>query len=143
MGAQPAGQGATVTLRYSIILEDGTQVDSRNTRPLTFTIGDGKVLKALEQGVVGMKVKEVRDIVVTAEQGYGNYNDDLVLRVDLEAFPEDLQLVVGRTVQYQNRDGQRANFIVREVGGDRVTLDGNHPLAGQNLTYRLELLEIV
>lgn len=142
MGAQPAGQGATVTLRYSIILENGTQVDSRNTRPLTFTIGDGKVFKALEQGVVGMKVQEVRDIVVTAEQGYGDYNDDLVLRVDREAFPEDLQLVVGRTVQYQNRDGQRANFIVREVSGDRVTLDGNHPLAGQNLTYRLELLEI-
>ena len=142
MGAQPAGQGATVTLRYSIILEDGTQVDSRNTRPLTFTIGDGKVFKALEQGVVGMKVQEVRDIVVTAEHGYGDYNDDLVLRVDREAFPEDLQLVVGRTVQYQNRDGQRANFIVREVSGDRVTLDGNHPLAGQNLTYRLELLEI-
>lgn len=143
MGTQPAVQGATVTLRYSIILEDGTRVDHRNTRPLTFTIGDGKVFKALEQGVVGMKVHEVRDIIVNAEQGYGNYNDDLVLRVDREVFPEDLQLVAGRTVQYQNRDGQRANFIVREVSGDRVTLDGNHPLAGQDLTYRLELLEIV
>lgn len=143
MATQPAGQGAKVTLRYSIILEDGTQVDSRNSRPLIFTIGDGKVFKALEQGVVGMKVHEVRDILVNAEQGYGDYNDDLVLQVHREVFPEDLQLVVGRTIQYQNRDGQRANFIVREVSGDRVTLDGNHPLAGQNLTYRLEMLEIV
>ncbi len=143
MGTQPAGPGATVTLRYSIILEDGTQVGGQNTRPLTFRIGEGKVFGALEQGVVGMKVYEVRDILVRAEQGYGDYNDDLVLQVDREVFPEDLQLTVGRTIQYQNRDGERANFIVREVSGDRVTLDGNHPLAGQNLTYRLELLEIV
>lgn len=143
MGIQPAGQGATVTLDYSIILEDGTQVHSRSTRPLTFTIGDGKVFKALDQGVIGMKIHEVRDIQVAPEQGYGEYNDDLVLQVDREVFPEDLQLLVGRSIQYQNRDGQRANFIVREVSGDRVTLDGNHPLAGQNLTYRLRLLEIV
>ena len=143
MGAQPAGPGATVTLRYSIILEDGTQVGGQNTRPLTFRIGEGKVFAALEQGVVGMKVYEVRDILVRAEQGYGDYNDDLVLQVDREVFPEDLQLTVGRTIQYQNRDGERANFIVREVSGERVTLDGNHPLAGQNLTYRLELLKIV
>ena len=142
MGTHPAGEGDTVTFRFSIILEDGSRVDSRAASPLTFTIGEKKVFQALEQGVVGMEVHEVRDILVKAGQGYGDYKEDLVLRVDREVFPADLQLVVGRTIQYQNRDGQRANFIVREVSGERVTLDGNHPLAGQNLTYRLELLEI-
>ena len=141
MAENLADKGTTVTLRYSIILEDGRQVDAQNTKPLTFTIGAGKVFEALEQGVIGMSLNEVRDITVRPEQGYGVYNHDLVLQVDREAFPEDMRLVPGRTVQYQNRDGERANFVVREVGGDRVTLDGNHPLAGQELIYRLELLK--
>ena len=89
-----------------------------------------------------MRLNEVRDITIRPEQGYGVYNDDLVLQVNREVFPEDMKLVPGRTVQYQNRDGERANFVVREVSGDRVTLDGNHPLAGQDLIYRLELLEL-
>ena len=142
MGVSAADKGSTVTLRYSIILEDGQQVDAQSTRPLTFTIGEGKVLEPLEQGVIGMSVNEVRDITIGPEQGYGVYNDDLILQVDREAFPEDLKLVPGRTIQYQNRDGERANFMVREVSGDRVTLDGNHPLAGQTLIYRVELLEL-
>ncbi len=142
MGVSVADKGSTVTLRYSIILEDGKQVDARSTRPLTFTIGAGKVFEPLEQGVIGMGVNEVRDITIRPEQGYGVYNDALVLQVDREAFPEDLKLLPGRTVQYQNRDGERATFMVREVSGDRVTLDGNHPLAGQTLVYRLELLEL-
>ena len=143
MGESLADKGTTVTLRYSIILEDGRQVDAQNTRPLTFTIGAGKVFEPLEQGVIGMSLNEVRDITIRPEQGYGVYNDDLILQVDREAFPEDMRLVPGRTVQYQNRDGERANFIVQEVSGDRVTLDGNHPLAGQELIYRLELLKLV
>ena len=142
MGVSTADKGSTVTLRYSIILEDGKQVDAQSTRPLTFTIGEGKVLEPLEQGVIGMSVNEVRDITIRPEQGYGVYNDELILQVDREAFPEDLKLAPGRTIQYQNRDGERANFMVREVSGDRVTLDGNHPLAGQTLIYRVELLEL-
>lgn len=142
MGVSGADKGRTVTLRYYIILEDGKQVDAQSTRPLTFTIGEGKVLEPLEQGVIGMSVNEARDISIRPEQGYGVYNDELILQVDREAFPEDLKLVPGRTIQYQNRDGERANFMVREVSGDRVTLDGNHPLAGQTLIYRVELLEL-
>ena len=107
MGVSAAEKGSTVTLRYSITLEDGKQVDAQSTRPLTFTIGGGKVLEPLEQGVIGMSVNEVRDITIRPEQGYGVYNDDLILQVDREAFPEDLKLLPGRTIQYQNRDGER------------------------------------
>lgn len=142
MGTKLADKGDTVTLRYSIFLDDGKQVAGQNTKPLTFTIGAGKVFRALEQGVIGMSVNEVREVTISPEQGYGNYSDDLILQVEREAFPEDLNLVPGRAVQYQNRDGERANFVVREVSGDRVTLDGNHPLAGQELSYRVELLEM-
>ncbi len=142
MGTKLADKGTTVTLRYSIILKDGKQVAGQNTKPLIFTIGEGKVFRALEKGVIGMSVNEVRDISISPEQGYGSYSNDLVLQVDREAFPEDLTLVPGRAVQYQNRDGERANFVVREVSNDRVALDGNHPLAGQDLIYRVELLKM-
>lgn len=142
MATETAVKGNSVTLRYSIILEDTTTIGDQKTKPLTFTIGAGKIFPVLEQGVIGMKVNDVRKIAIRPEQGYGVYNDDLVLTVDRESFPEDLTLVVGRTVQYQNRDGERANFVVQEVSGDRVTLDGNHPLAGQELIYQVELLKI-
>jgi len=142
MATETAAKGNAVTLRYSIILEDGTTIGDQNTRPLTFTIGDRNIFPVLDQGVIGMRVNDIRKIILLSEQGYGTYDDDLILQVDREAFPEDLKLVPGRTVQYQNRDGERANFVVQKVGGDRVTLDGNHPLAGQKLIYQVELLKI-
>jgi len=137
-----SAKGDTVTLRYSIIFKDGTIIGDKKAKPLTFKIGSGKVFPVLEDGVIGMKINETRRITVSAEQGYGSYNEELVLRVERDAFPEDLTLVPGRTVQYQNRDGERANFVVQEVNKDIVALDGNHPLAGQELIYQLELLEI-
>ena len=124
-----SAKGDTVTLRYSIIFKDGTIIGDKKAKPLTFKIGSGKVFPVLEDGVIGMKINETRRITVSAEQGYGSYN-------------EELTLVPGRTVQYQNRDGERANFVVQEVNKDIVALDGNHPLAGQELIYQLELLEI-
>ncbi len=142
MNTVEAGTGKAVTLSYSIILEDGTKIGDQTTGPLTFTIGAGEVFPALEQGVAGMQIGEMRKIKVLPEEGYGSYNDELVLRVDREAFPEDMRLIPGRTIQYQNHDGQRANFVVQEVSAERVTLDGNHPLAGQELIYQVELLNI-
>lgn len=136
-----AEKGRSVTIRYSITLEDGTNV-ARDSKPLSFKIGGKKVLPALENGVLGMVQNEVRRIPITAEQAYGPYNEKLILQVERNAFPQDLRLVPGRAVQYQTRDGERANFVVREVTEEKVTIDGNHPLAGQDLVYEVELLEI-
>lgn len=137
-----AQKGKSVTIRYTIILEDGTRISEGSTKPLTFKIGGRKVLPALEEGVVGMQVNEIRQVPVSAEQGYGRYNEELVLKVDRKMFPDDIKIVPGRTVQYQNRDGERANFVVQLVDDESVVIDGNHPLAGQNLVYEVELVSL-
>lgn len=138
-----AKKGSSVKIHYLIGLEDGSKVEQEKTnKPLSFTIGSGKVFQKLEEGVIGMQMNERRKIVITAADGYGKYNKELVLRLDRKVVPEDIKLVPGRTVQYQNRDGERVNFIVNEVSDKTVTVDGNHPLAGLDLVYEVELLEI-
>ncbi len=135
--------GSYVKTQFSISLEDGSIVGNPGEKTLfNFKIGDGKILPALESKVVGMKEKEIKTIKISVEDGYGQYNKDLVLRVERESFPDDINLTVGRTVQYQNRDGERVNFIVNAFDEKSVTIDGNHPLAGLELIYELELLEV-
>ena len=135
--------GSYVKIQFKITLDDGRIVGIPEEKTqLNFKIGDGKLLQALESKVVGMKEKEVKEIKITPEEAYGQYNKELVLRVERENFPHDLNLIVGRTVQYQNRDGERVNFIVNALDEKTVTIDGNHPLAGLNLTYKVELLEV-
>ncbi len=135
--------GSYVKTQFSISLEDGSIVGNPGEKTLfNFKIGDGKILPALESKVVGMKEKEIKTIKISVEDGYGQYNKDLVLRVERKSFPDDINLTVGRTVQYQNRDGERVNFIVNAFDEKSVTIDGNHPLAGLELIYELELLEV-
>lgn len=139
-----ADWGSYVKIQFSIKLEDGSIVGKPQEKTqLNFTIGDGKLLPALEANVVGMTEKEIRQIQLSPEDGYGQYSKELVLRVDRNSFPPDINLNVGRTVQYQNRDGERVNFVVNALDEKTVTVDGNHPLAGLNLTYEVELLEVV
>lgn len=138
-----AEKGSSVKIQYVINLEGDSKVEQeKNGKPLSFKIGSGKVFQKLEEGVVGMQVNEKRRIPVSAEDGYGKYKKELVLRLERKVFPEDIKLIPGRTVQYQNRDGERVNFIVNEVTEKTVTVDGNHPLAGLDLVYEVELLEI-
>lgn len=133
--------GSYVKIQFSITLDDGRIVGiPKEKTQLNFKIGDGKVLPALEAQIVGMENKEIKKITISPEDGYGQYNKDLVLRVERKNFPHDINLTVGRTVQYQNRDGERVNFVVNAVDEKTVTIDGNHPLAGLNLTYTVELL---
>lgn len=142
MSEKQAVNGSVVTLGYTIQLENGSVVGGHKPMSMAFTVGGGEVFAALETAVIGMEVNQKRSVTISPEQGYGDYNDDMILQVERKAFPEDMPLIPGKTIQYQNRDGQRANFIIQEVEGDRVTLDGNHPLAGQTLIYELELQQI-
>lgn len=135
--------GSYVKIQFTISLDDGSTVGTTGEKTqLNFKIGDGKILQALETNVVGMKEKEIKKIKMSPEDGYGQYNKDLVLRIDRNSFPPDINLGVGRTVQYQNRDGERVNFVVNALDEKSVTVDGNHPLAGLDLIYEVELLEV-
>jgi peptidylprolyl isomerase len=135
--------GSYLKIQFSITLDDGSVVGiAKEKSQLNFKIGDGKLLPALEEKIVGMVEREIKEILISPEEGYGQYNKELVLRVERKSFPPDINLTVGRTVQYQNRDGERVNFVVNAVDERSVTIDGNHPLAGLNLTYTVELLEV-
>ncbi len=137
------GYGSSVKIHYSISLADGSKVERERTQePLSLKIGGGQVFKKLEEGLVGMQVNETRRIAVSADESYGRYKKEKVLRLDKKVFPPDVKLIPGRTVQYQNRDGERVNFIVNDVTDTSVTVDGNHPLAGLDLVYEVKVLEV-
>lgn len=136
--------GSYVKIQFSITLDDGSIVGIPEEKSqLNFKIGDGKILPALEAGIVGMTEKEHKLIKISPEEGYGQYNKELVLRVERKNFPHDINVTVGKTVQYQNRDGERVNFVVNAADEKLVTIDGNHPLSGLNLNYQVELLEVL
>jgi len=138
-----AEKGKKVNIRFLIRLDDGSVVGTPDEMSeLAFTIGQRKVLPELENGIVGMKVDEKRKIHISADEGYGRYDKELVLRIDRENFPPDVELKTGRTVQYQNRDGERVNLVVNDVDEKTVTVDGNHPLAGLDLIYEVELVSV-
>jgi FKBP-type peptidyl-prolyl cis-trans isomerase 2 len=133
----------TVKVHYTGKLEDGTIFDSSFDRePLEFTIGQEQVIPGFEQAVVGMNPGESKMIEIPAEQAYGPYRQDMVITVGRDQFPSDLEPEVGQRLQVRQADGQVSIVTVIQVDGDRVLLDANHPLAGQALTFEIELVDI-
>lgn len=138
-----AQEGNTVRVHYTGKLDDGTVFDSSEGRdPLEFTLGSGQVISGFEQAVAGMSVGETRSARIPADDAYGQRREDLLLEVDRQQIPESIDLEVGTQLQLQQSDGQAVPVTVAELGGESVTLDANHPLAGQDLIFDLELVEV-
>jgi peptidylprolyl isomerase len=138
-----AKNGDTVRVHYTGRLEDGEVFDSSHGRqPLEFTIGSGQVIAGFDQAVSGMETGAERTVTIPAEQAYGERRPELVLHVDREHFPDHLEPNVGQQLEMSRGDD---SFVVTvaEVGEGQVTLDANHPLAGKDLIFDLELVEIV
>ncbi|HML23712.1 MAG TPA: peptidylprolyl isomerase [Aggregatilinea sp.] len=134
----------TVRVHYTGRLEDGTVFDSSLQRePLEFTLGEGQVIPGFEEGVMGMNPGESKTIEIDAERAYGPYRDDMLLSVDRSQFPDNIEPSVGQRLQLRQPDGQTMLVTVSEVGDAQVTLDANHPLAGKNLIFDVQLVEIV
>lgn len=133
----------TVKVHYTGTLADGTVFDSsRDQDPMEFTVGGGELIKGFDEAVVGMAVGDSKTINIAAADAYGAYRDDLVFNVDKGQFPEGADPEVGQQFQTQTEDGSPFMVVVKEVNGEEVTLDANHPLAGQDLTFDIELMEI-
>jgi len=138
-----ASIGDTVRVHYTGRLDDGTVFDSsREREPLEFTVGSGQVITGFERAVEGMEVGEAREARIEADDAYGERRDDLVLDLPKEQVPEDMEIAPGMRLELRQPDGQAVPVTVAEVGEQSVTLDANHPLAGQPLTFELELVEI-
>lgn len=135
--------GDTVKVNYTGRLEDGTVFDSSlRSGPLVFTIGEGQLIPGFENAVIGMTPGETKIQKVSAEEAYGFRADFLVIEVDRRRVPPDLDPKVGDRLQLQHPDGHTTSVLVTEVTDASITLDANHPLAGKELTFDIELLDI-
>ena len=121
----------------------GEQFDSSHERgePLEFTLGARQVVAGFESAVLGMSPGEEKTVTIPASQAYGPHNQDMMLEEEISELPPGVEL--GVTLVGQDSEGQQLRFVVVEIIGDRVILDSNHPLAGRDLTFDLELVEIV
>jgi len=138
-----AKSGDTVKIHYTGTLEDGTEFDSSAGRePLEFAIGSGQVIPGFDNAVDGMTVGDNQTVTIPAGEAYGERHDQLVQEVPKTALPEDMKPEVGMQLQSQGPDGQIMNLLVTAVEVESITVDGNHPLAGQALTFAIELVEI-
>lgn len=138
-----AQQNNTVKVHYTGRLDDGTVFDSSEGRdPLEFTLGEGRVIPGFEQAIMGMSEGESKTVTIPSEQAYGPHRDDLILTVGRDQFPPDIQPTVGQKLQVQQAGGQVIMVEVAEVADQQVMLDANHPLAGQDLTFDLQLVEV-
>jgi FKBP-type peptidyl-prolyl cis-trans isomerase 2 len=135
--------GDTVRVHYHGKLNDGTTFDSSEGRePLEFEVGSGNVIAGFDSGVTGMQVGEKKTINIPVDEAYGQKQDDLLMEFPLDRFPADMQPEVGMQLNMSNGAGQNFPVVIREVREDSVVLDANHPLAGEELTFDLELVEI-
>ncbi|MCR9221800.1 MAG: peptidylprolyl isomerase [Alphaproteobacteria bacterium] len=142
MGA--AKDGDTVKVHYTGRLDDGSVFDSSRERdPIEFTIGGGEVLPGVEQAVVGLEPGGTNTVKLPAGDAYGERRDDMVQEIERAVLPQEVEPQVGLQLQAQSPGGQPLLLTITEVADSTVTVDANHPLAGEDLTFDVELVAIV
>jgi len=138
-----AKPGNTVKVHYTGTLTDGTKFDSsRGQEPLEFTLGQDEMIGGFEQAVVGMSLGENKTVTIPSDDAYGERNESMVQQVPRSAIPPEIELAPGMMLQAQGPDGETLRFTVADFDEESVTVDGNHPLAGRDLVFELELVEI-
>ena len=140
---QQAKSGDKVKVHYHGRLTNGETFDSSEGRaPLEFEVGGGMVIKGFDEGVAGMKVGEKKTVNITFDEAYGPRNPEMLVEFPREKFPKDMELEVGMPLMMNNGADQQFQVVVTEIKEEVVILDANHPLAGQDLVFDIELVEI-
>jgi peptidylprolyl isomerase len=139
-----AKKGNRIKIHYQVKLNDGTVFDdSKEHGALEFKIGEGRVIKGLEEAVVGMAQGEKKTVTIEPEKGYGERREELVKVISKEQVPPNLELKPGQQIEVRQTKGESFPVTVVEITESDVTLDANHPLAGEELTLDIELVEIL
>ncbi|UCH75752.1 MAG: peptidylprolyl isomerase [Rhodospirillales bacterium] len=139
-----AKTGDTVRIHYTGTLTDGRQFDSSAGRdPLEFTIGAGQIIPGLDREVAGMAIGDTKTVTVPADEAYGQHDPAAVQEVPRDAVPSEIEPVVGKRLQATTADGGQMVVTITAVGDETLTMDANHPLAGEDLVFEVELVEIV
>lgn len=135
--------GDTVSIHYTGTLDDGSMFDSSAGRdPLQFTVGSGQVIPGFDTAVTGMTVGEKKTVTIPSDQAYGPAHPEAIQAIPRENIPEEIPLEIGLQLQAQSPQGQPIPVTVTEITETEVTLDANHRLAGKDLTFALELVQI-
>jgi peptidylprolyl isomerase len=141
---EEAKSGDTVRVNYTGKLDDETVFQTSAGRdPMEFTIGEERVIPALENAVIGMKPGDTKTVEISAGEAFGPYREDLVRTIERSQFPMDLQPKVGQRLNLSETGGHEIVVTVTDFSEASVTLDANHPLAGEDLVFDIELVEIV
>lgn len=140
---QQAKQGDKVNVHYHGKLTDGTTFDSSEGRePLEFTVGIGQVIKGFDDAVVDMAPGDKKTVHIPVHEAYGERNEDMMMEYPKSEFPADMNPAVGMELQMGDNAGNIFQVLIVQVGDETVLLDANHPLAGQDLIFELELVSI-
>jgi len=141
---QQAKNGDKVKVHYHGRLTSGETFDSSAGRePLEFEVGSGSVIKGFDDGVTGMQVGEKKTVNIPAEQAYGEKNPEMIIEYPRAQFPEHIELKEDEALVMSSASGQQFQVRIAEIKDDVVLLDANHPLAGEELIFDIELVEIV
>lgn len=133
----------TVKVNYTGKLSDGQIFDTSEGRePIEFTLGQGRLIPGFEKGLIDMELNEKKTITIPKEEAYGEVNKDLIQEVKKSELPQEMAPEVGMGLVSKSPDGQEMNLLVIEVKEETIVIDGNHPLAGKELIFDLEVLEI-
>lgn len=138
-----AKDGDNVKVHYTGKLDDGSVFDTSDGRePLEFTLGAGGVIPGFEGAVMGMNPGDTKSVTIPSDQAYGPRDDNMMIEVPKDQLPPDMAPQVGEQLQMRHPSGQVMIVNVVSVSDDSITLDANHPLAGENLTFDIKLVEI-
>ena len=138
-----AKTGDTARVHYNGFLDDGTLFGSSpRDKPVEFTIGEGKIIRGLENAVIGMEEGDKKTVTAPPEDAFGLHKEKLITTVNKLTLSPDVELEVGKTLIIRGGEDRNVRATVKDVTGNEVTLDANHPLAGKELTLEVELLEV-
>jgi FKBP-type peptidyl-prolyl cis-trans isomerase 2 len=135
--------GNTIKIHYHGRLSDGTTFDSSTGRsPLEFTVGSGQVIKGFDDGVQGMSVGDKKTIEIPFAHAYGPEDPSMIIEFPVEKLPEDMKPEIGMQLNMNNAEGQQFPVVITGITDENIVLNANHPLAGKDLIFDLELVEI-
>lgn len=139
-----AKKGSSVKVHYTGKRKsDGSVFDSSEGKePLEFKLGEGQLIPGFEEAVEGMKSGESNTVTIPSDQAYGEPKDDLVVKFERDRLPEDIQPEVGQQLQLQHKDGNNIPVVITDLDENEITLDANHPLAGEDLIFEIEVVDI-
>lgn len=136
-------EGDKVRVHYTGKLDDGKVFDTSVKRdPLEFTLGSKQLIPGFEEAVLGMSPGDKKEVKIPKEKAYGPYVDDMVMKVGKDKLPENLTPEVGQQLEIRQPNGQAMIVKITDVADSEITIDANHPLAGKDLTFEIELMEI-